>query len=201
MVGLHGVNKLGVKQVPLKAHSTQLGGLKVTRDCGENCSGLWCRAMAKRRGAGGFDDVLQFMRVLWALDHTMQERSKAMAARLGVTGLQRFVLRMVGHMPGITSAELSMLLHLHPSTLTGVLRRLERNRLLRRRKDRVDGRRGLLQLTEAGAKALAEHRYTVESVVRDALQHENPKQVATFIGFLRRLTAAFENAPAPATKF
>ena len=66
------------------------------------------------------------MRLLWAVDHGLQRRSKRMAATLGVTGPQRLVIRIVGRFPGISAGRLASILHLHPSTLTGILRRLER---------------------------------------------------------------------------
>src|SRR6185503_3710439 len=92
-------------------------------------------------------DVLELMRVIWALDHALQSRSKAMARTLGVTGPQRFVLRVVERHPGISSGALAEYLHLHPSTLTGVLQRLDDRGLLERRRDPEDARRVLLELT------------------------------------------------------
>lgn len=114
--------------------------------------------------------VLEFMRALWALDHALQSASKRMEATLGVTAPQRLVVRIVGRFPGISAGKVAEILHLHPSTLTGVLRRLERRRLVVRRVDPTDGRRALLELSPAG-RAIDELRTgTVESAVRRALQ-------------------------------
>src|SRR5688572_10921067 len=73
-------------------------------------------------------DVLDFMRLLWAVDHALQQRSKQMLQTHGITGPQRLVLRVVGRYPGIAAGELANVLHVHPSTLTGVLKRLEKPR-------------------------------------------------------------------------
>ena len=73
-------------------------------------------------------EQLEFMRLLWAIDHGLQTRSKRMAAALGVTGPQRLVIRIVGRFPGVSAGQLARILHLDPSTLTGILRRLERTR-------------------------------------------------------------------------
>ena len=67
--------------------------------------------------------VLEFMRTLWALDHALQSASKRMESRLRVTAPQRLVVRIVGRYPGVSAGELSEILHLHPSTLTGILGR------------------------------------------------------------------------------
>jgi DNA-binding MarR family transcriptional regulator len=141
-------------------------------------------------------DVLELMRVIWALDHALQSRSKAMASALGVTGPQRFVLRVVEDAPGISSGQLAEYLHLHPSTLTGVLQRLDQRKLLRRKKDPRDARRMQLELTPAGRKVLKNKRTSVEAVVRLAIGREKKDQVATALEVLKRITSALETAPA-----
>lgn len=146
------------------------------------------------------DKVLEFMRVLWALDHAMQGRSKAMASKLGITSPQRLALRLVDEQPGITSGEVAQLLHLDPSTLTGVLQRLEIRGLLTRKKDKADGRRAKLQVTAAGRELLSQQQHTIEAVVRVALNAEKEKAVRKASGVLQRLTAAMGAAPAPAER-
>ena len=108
-------------------------------------------------------EVLDFMRLIWQVDHALQRTSKRMATTLGVTGPQRLVLRIVGMLPGIPAGHLARLLHVHPSTLTGVLKRLERRGLIRRRSDARDGRRFLLGLTERGRRFDVEAEGTVEA--------------------------------------
>src|SRR5690606_29786655 len=77
-------------------------------------------------------EVLDFMRLLWSIDHGLQTTSKRMEALLGITGLQRMVLRLVGRFPGISAGNLARILHVHPSTLTGVLKRLEEKQFVTR---------------------------------------------------------------------
>lgn len=137
------------------------------------------------------------MRVIWALDHALQSRSKAMARSLGVTGPQRFVLRVVERNPGITPGALADYLHLHPSTLTGVLDRLVKRGLLTRARDPRDARRGLLGLTDSGKKTLAKKAVSVEGVVRGALAREKPELVDVATEVLKRITSALENVGLP----
>ncbi len=113
--------------------------------------------------------VLEFLRALWALDHALQSASKRMESTLGVTGPQRFVIRMIGRFPGISAGEVSSLLHVHPSTLTGVLKRLEQRGLVVRRSDPADARRALLELTAKGRRVDAIRSGTVEGAARKAL--------------------------------
>lgn len=114
--------------------------------------------------------VLGFMQALWALDHALQSASKRMERSLGVTAPQRLVVRIVGRFPGISAGEVSETLRLHPSTLTGILKRLEQRRLVVRRADPADGRRALLELTAAGREIDRAKNGTVENAVRAALK-------------------------------
>jgi DNA-binding MarR family transcriptional regulator len=118
--------------------------------------------------------VLEFLRALWALDHALQSASKRMEATLGVTGPQRFVIRMIGRFPGISAGEVSDLLHVHPSTLTGVLKRLEQRGLVVRSADPADARRALLDLTAKGRRVDAMRTGTVEGAARKALARLPP---------------------------
>jgi DNA-binding MarR family transcriptional regulator len=114
-------------------------------------------------------EVLEFMRLLWAVDHGLQSTSKRMEATLGLTGPQRLVLRLVGRFPGITAGRLAQIMHVHPSTLTGVLKRMEKRGLLERKSDPLDGRKALFALTEAGRSLDVPSEGTVENAVQRAI--------------------------------
>lgn len=126
-------------------------------------------------GEASLGEVLEFMRLLWALHHAMQSTSKRMSRRIGLTGPQRLVLRVLMKRPGMTAGELARALHTDPSTLTGVLARLESRRLLKKEVDENDARRLRLSLTAEGRKEGRERSGTVESAVRDALQSLSPE--------------------------
>ena len=52
-------------------------------------------------------EPLDFLRTIWALDHQLQTASRRMETVLGVTGPQRFVLRIVHLNPGITPGDVA----------------------------------------------------------------------------------------------
>src|SRR3954462_1062633 len=110
--------------------------------------------------------VLDFMRMLWALDHALQSASKRMEVSFGLTGPQRLVVRIVGRFPGIAAGRVAGILHVHPSTLTGILKRLEARGMLQRRPDPRDARRALFMLTAKGRKLDTVRTGTVEQAVR-----------------------------------
>jgi DNA-binding MarR family transcriptional regulator len=121
--------------------------------------------------------ALDFMRLLWAVDHGLQRRSKRMEAELGVTGMQRIVIRLIGRYPEIAAGRLAELVHVHPSTLTGVLRRLVERGLVRREIDPDDLRRSRFVLLPAGAAIDATQAGTVEAAVRRTLARLDPDAV------------------------
>ena len=88
---------------------------------------------------------------------------------VGVTGLQRLVVRILGRFPGLSAGQLAGLLHIDPSTLSGVLARLADRNLLDRRSDPRDTRRAQLALTADGRKLDVATEGTVESAVERAL--------------------------------
>ena len=135
-----------------------------------------------REGEGaegvGLGEVIEFMRLLWAVDHGLAASSKQMDAIFGVTGPQRLVIRIVGRHPGIAAGRIAEMLHVHPSTLTGVLGRLVKRGILIRTADPEDGRRALFGLTAAGEKLDELRSGTVEAKVRSALARVPPDDLA-----------------------
>lgn len=118
------------------------------------------------------------MQRLWDLVHALAVRSKRMGRTLGVTGPQRLVIRVVGQSPDVTAREIADILGLHPSTLTGVLARLENQRMIQRKVDRVDRRRVRFRLTPAGRRIDRERKGTVEAAVRRAMGRADPAMIA-----------------------
>jgi MarR family transcriptional regulator, organic hydroperoxide resistance regulator len=109
------------------------------------------------------------MRLLWAGTHGLESTSKRMFSELGVTGPQRLVLRIVGQNPEISPGDLARVLHVHPSSLTGVLQRLVEGNLLHRKRDPNDGRRSTLSLSPIGRQINARRAGTVEAAVQRAI--------------------------------
>jgi DNA-binding MarR family transcriptional regulator len=138
--------------------------------------------------AGRLGRVLEFMRLLWALDHALHSTSKWMEARLGITGPQRLVIRMIGRFPGVSAGALADLLHVHPSTLTGVLRRLTGRGAIRRTADPRDSRRALFWLTARGQGIDRLRSGTVEAAVTRALARAPARNLAAARTMLARVT-------------
>ena len=140
-------------------------------------------------------NTLDFMRLLWSLAHGLQSRSKRMEADLGITGPQRLVIRILGRSPGASAGTLARAMCVHPSTLTGVLKRLEKQRLIERTRDQHDGRRALLILSAKGKKLDANKSGTIEGVVRRCLETLPASQVHAASALLRTLAEYLDPEP------
>lgn len=138
--------------------------------------------------------VLDFLRLIWGIDHALQKTSKRMELTLGLTGPQRLVLRIVGRFPGLPAGKLAVLLHLHPSTLTGILKRLEGRGLLQRRVDTQDRRRVLLGLTGKGRELDVSTAGTIEMAIEGALSQLSGDKITVSREVLTLLRDALEQA-------
>lgn len=142
-------------------------------------------------------EVLDFLRLMWAVDHALSRTSRAMEVALGVTAQQRLVIRIIGRFPGIPAGHVARLLHIHPGTLTGILRRVERRGLVSRRSDPHDGRRTLLGLTEKGRLLDVETAGTVEAAVQRALESTSAERIEGARELLRAIAEHLDRAPPP----
>lgn len=133
-------------------------------------------------------ETLQFMQKLWDLAHALDVRSKRMSKQIGVTGPQRLVIRVLGQTPDVTPSDISRTLGMHPSTLTGILARLELQGTIERRADEKDRRRVRFRLTTRGMNIDRERKGTVEAAVRRALGRVNDATVDMAVRLLETLT-------------
>ena len=135
------------------------------------------------------DPVLEFLRLMWAVDHELHRVSKAMIGRLGLTAPQRLAVRFVGRQPSLTPGQLAELLHLDPGTVSGIVKRLETSGLVTRVRSGGDTRRMHLTLTAKGQTVNRRTRGTVEAAARRTLDEVSSADLAAASRVLRRLAA------------
>ena len=138
---------------------------------------------------GAPDTVLEFIRVMWAVDHELQRVSRRMVSRMGLTAPQRLAVRFIGRHPGVTLGMLAELLHLHPGTVTGIVRHLEEAGLAARTRSTEDTRRVHLALTAQGRAIDRRRQGTVEAAVRRMADTMTPRRLQTASDVMRELAA------------
>jgi DNA-binding MarR family transcriptional regulator len=115
---------------------------------------------------------------MWVVNNALESLSSAMLAKLGVTGPQRLVVRTIGTLGQVSAGQLARELRLHPSTLTGLLQRLEARGFVVRTRDPDDARRILLTLAESGRTLDTLKGGTVEAAMERAVASLSPEEGA-----------------------
>ena len=138
------------------------------------------------------EPALEFMRLLWSIEHALQSASKRMENSLGVTGPQRLVLKIVTAYPGVSPQEVARIVRLHPSTITGILQRLVRKHLLVRERDRRDGRRIRLRARPQARQFTDMTTGTIEAAVRHVLSRMPSRRIQETREMLAALITALE---------
>jgi DNA-binding MarR family transcriptional regulator len=132
-------------------------------------------------------ESLQFLRLIWAFHIGLDRTSDDMTSNLGVSGRQRFILRVVGLIPGMTVDQLSAMLRVNRSVLEADVSPLVAKGLLASRTGVAEAP-PLLSLTGSGAVVNATAAGTVESAVSRALDEATPYERAAFRRMLERVT-------------
>lgn len=135
------------------------------------------------------------MRLMWAVDHALQRASKQMNRLIGLTSPQRLVVRLLGKNPGMSAGDLAHELHLDPSTLTGILHRLEERRFIVRETDPGDARRLRLSLSPKGRQVVIPAAGTVEASMARALKGRSAREVAATRAVLTAIEKELSQAP------
>jgi MarR family transcriptional regulator, organic hydroperoxide resistance regulator len=87
---------------------------------------------------------------LFRLSIAIQQLNKVFEAEYGATLLQWYVLRVLLDSPGVSAQRLAVLLGVHPSTLSQMLKRMTLKKLIVVLEDPLDSRKRLISLTRAG---------------------------------------------------
>ena len=121
--------------------------------------------------------ALDFLRVLWAINHGLATTSRYMKTKYGITGRQRLIIQVVNEFPGISAGHLAKVLHLDPSTLTGVLQQMSQRGLLLLQPDIRDRRRLRIQLTTKGRRFSHMAVGAIEAAVSRTLSRVSPAKL------------------------
>jgi len=132
-------------------------------------------------------DALDLLAEVWALNHSVERASTRIEARIGVTAQQRLLIRFVGRHPGISAGALAELLCVDASTVSTSVKRLEKRRLLRRRRDDHDGRKTVIELLAAGKALDRKEADTIEGALEALLSETPAARVEAVREFLRDL--------------
>jgi DNA-binding MarR family transcriptional regulator len=96
--------------------------------------------------------ILEIMQSLRRIFKAIQDYSHEVSDKFGITGPQLWALKAISQNENLSLSDLSRRMYLHPSTMTGLMDRLEKKGYVKRNRDQVDRRVIYLQLTAEGKK-------------------------------------------------
>jgi DNA-binding MarR family transcriptional regulator len=114
-------------------------------------------------------EVLDFMRLVWAVDSGLQAVSGEMEAVFGLTGAERVVLRVLAQYRPLCSGELAEILGMSRGATSVLLKSLDEAGYIQRKSDPEDRRRTIVSLTRRGRTVSEAHACNVEAAVRRVL--------------------------------
>lgn len=132
------------------------------------------------------------MRQLRRMVKALHAYSSEVEARFGLTGPQLWALWTIQQQGPAGLKDLAQAMHLHPSTVVGVVDRLESKRLLLRKPDPTDGRRVRIVITAAGRRMVAQAPHPAQGQLIHGLQAMRRDEVAQLHETLSRLVAVME---------
>ncbi len=141
------------------------------------------------------EPLMPMLRELASCQHAIARYSARHVRALGLTPAQFDVVAALGASSGVTLRQLSELTLITKGTLTGVVDRLERRQLLRRRADPADGRRTCVELTPSGRRLFARALPRHVAHVRRAFATLEPARLERMRRDLANLRGAFAAAP------
>jgi DNA-binding MarR family transcriptional regulator len=96
--------------------------------------------------------IFETMQSLRRIFKALQNYSHEVSHQYGITGPQLWVLKTIFQNENLPVGKLSQKMYLHPSTISGVVGRLEKKGYVSRDRDREDRRIVMVQLTPRGKR-------------------------------------------------
>lgn len=144
---------------------------------------------------------LRVLRSLRRIIRSVELYSKKLASECKVTGPQLICLLTIREHKTITASKIAKEIHLSPSTVVGVLDRLEEKGLVERRRDKMDRRRVYISLTPEG-QALAESAPSpLQDRLASAMSKLEEQEQSTIASALERIVDLMEVSQVDASPF
>ena len=132
------------------------------------------KAAGKKGRPAQRDAALEVLKKFRQVFRAAKLHFSAVEKRAGVTGAQLWALCELDEQPGVRVTDLAAAMALHQSTVSNLIDKLMRKRLIRRDRGDIDGRVVRLYLTAAGERVVRSAPQPARGVLPDALEHLPP---------------------------
>ena len=141
-------------------------------------------------------DHLRILNALRRIKRFNQLHSRSLLSEFEITGPQLVCLLAIHAHDGITATGLAREIHLSPSTVVGIIDRLEVKGIVRRKRDTSDRRVVHIQTTKKGEKILARSPSPMQELLFkrfQSLEEEEQEQIMAALDTLVGLMSEVES--------
>jgi MarR family transcriptional regulator, organic hydroperoxide resistance regulator len=141
------------------------------------------------------------MQSLRRIFKAIQDYSQEVSHKFGITGPQLWALKTLSTNGSLPLGQLSKMMYLHPSTITGVVDRLEKKGYVVRDRVHKDRRVVMVQLTSKGKKIVSKAPNPIQGKMVYGLNRLQQKNLNSIYGAVEELMEIAEAQNIKATFF
>jgi DNA-binding MarR family transcriptional regulator len=141
---------------------------------------------------GEVDFDLRILRALRRIMRAVDVYSRKLIAEYNITGPQLVCLSHIVNGEGVTLSRLSRAMYMSPSTVNGILARLEAKRLIRRERKDPDRRKVIISATDEGREVAANAPSSLQDRLAQAIKQLPPEEQAELTGSVERIVDFME---------
>jgi DNA-binding MarR family transcriptional regulator len=146
-------------------------------------------------------DITRIMQSLRRIFKAIQLYSEQVLKEFGVTGPQLWALRVIYREGRLSMGELSRLMYLHISTVSGVVDRLEQKGYVERSREQTDRRVVKISLTKAGKRVVQHAPEAAQGKLLHGLESLSRQEVRGIHAALDKVVRLMEIKDVKATFF
>jgi DNA-binding MarR family transcriptional regulator len=143
-------------------------------------------------------EIMQSLRRIFKAIH---DYSHEVSNKFGITGPQLWALKTISQEESLSLRDLSERTYLHPSTVTGVIDRLERKGYVIRRRDEADRRVVYVELTAEGSRLAKRAPNPAQGKMIYGLKNLKKRDLYLIYGSVQKLVEIMEARNVRATFF
>ena len=137
-------------------------------------------------------EISEIMQSLRRIIRTIQDYYQEVFNKYGITGPQLWALKTIYQEGSLTQGELSQMMYLHPSTITGVIDRLGKKGYVLRDRNQQDRRVVKVMLTPMGKKLVKKAPNPVQGKMIYGLRKLNKKEIQLIYHSMQKLVEIME---------
>jgi DNA-binding MarR family transcriptional regulator len=145
--------------------------------------------------------ITEIMQSLRRIIKAIQNYSYEVSEKFGITGPQLWALKTISQHEGLSLGELSKGMYLHPSTMTGLIDRLEKKGFVERYRDQEDRRVIKLRLTTGGEELVVRTPNPIQGKMIYGLRRLKRAELSSVHDSIRKLVEVMEAEDVKATFF